>query len=141
MLQRATLIFVISTMAASVCALVPSATFASGCQQPINVPIRFSAGAVCWRHSGPGTTFNGQFAAHQHVTASAAGQTINSDGRRTWVTTGPWQLYLTGPGGFSASADDAGRLDAVLPRSGAYVFEIGPCAVWGNQGQVEICAR
>jgi len=121
--------------------LTPTATRASGCQREIAVPIRFQAGAVCWRHVGIGTTFNGRFAAHQHVAASAIGQTVNSDGTRTWVTTGPWQLFVTGPGGFSASADDKGRLDTILPRSGAYSFSIGPCAVWGNQGTVEICAN
>ncbi len=120
---------------------MPSATYASGCQREITVPIRFGPGAACWRHVGIGTTFNGQFAARQHVTAAAFGQTYNSDGKRVWVTTGPWQLYVTGPGGFSAAANDKGRLDVLLPRAGQYSFSIGPCAVWGNRGTVEICAR
>jgi hypothetical protein len=34
-----------------------------------------------------------------------------------------------------------GELDAILPRAGAYTFEIGPCAVWGNPGMIEICAE
>jgi hypothetical protein len=146
MLHRATLPFATSIPATailvtSICCLTPRVTLASGCERPIAVPIHFSAGAVCWRHTGTGTTFNGQFAAHQHVTASAIGQTFNADGTRTWVTTGPWQLFVTGPGGFSASANDKGQLDTVLPSSGTYSFEIGPCAVWGNQGTVEICAN
>lgn len=141
MLHRASLTLATSILATSICCFVPIATFASGCQGPIVVPIHFSASAVCWRHTGVGTTFNGQFAAHQRVMASAIGQTFNSDGTRTWVTSGPWQLFLTGPGGFSASANDKGQLDSVLPRSGTYSFEIGPCAVWGNQGTVEICAN
>lgn len=127
--------------AAAMCGLIPGAAIASGCMKPIAVPIRFAAGSTCWRHSGTGTTFTGEFAARQHVTASAMGQTVNSDGRRTWVTTGPWQLSLTGPNGFSASANGKGQLDAVLPAGGAYSFEIGPCAVWGNQGTIEICAK
>ncbi len=128
-------------VAAVACCLIPSAIHASGCQQEIVVPIHFQAGAVCWRHVGVGTTFNGQFRARQHVTASALGQTYNSDGTRTWITTGPWQLSVTGPGGFFASANDKGQLDAALPESGQYSFSIGPCAVWGNQGTIEICAQ
>ncbi len=121
------------------CCLVPSLSQA-GCVQEIVVPIHFQTGAVCWQHSGVGTTFNGAFGAHQHVTASAIGQTYNSDGTRTWVTTGPWQLYVTGPGGFSAG-DNNGKIDIVLPRAGQYSFAIGPCAVWGNQGTIQICAQ
>ena len=120
--------------------LAPAVVHAGGCQREIAVPIHFQAGAVCWRHAGVGTTFNGAFGAHQHITARAIGETVNSDGRRTWITTGPWQLYLTGPGGFSVSAPN-GRLSTVLPRSGTYSFSIGPCAVWGNKGTVEICAQ
>jgi hypothetical protein len=120
--------------------MTPTIVHASGCQTEITVPIHFQAGAVCWRHAGVGTTFTGSFGARQHVTASAIGETVNSDGKRTWVTTGPWQLYVTGPGGFSASAL-SGRLSVVLPQSGEYSFQIGPCAVWGNQGTVEICAN
>lgn len=128
-------------VAALACCLIPSTTRASGCVHEIVVPIRFAPGAVCWRHVGVGTTFDGQFAAHQHVTASAIGQTYNSDGARTWVTTGPWQVFVSGPGGFFAGSNENGQLDAVLPRAGRYSFSIGPCAVWGNEGTIEICAQ
>ena len=121
--------------------LAPSALWASGCNQDIVVPIQFPAGASCWRHSGTGTTFTGVFGAHQHITASAIGQTTNSDGTRTWITTGPWQLSLTGPGGFSASDNGDGHLNVTLPAGGKYSFSIGPCAVWGAPGTVEICAQ
>jgi len=121
--------------------LAPAAVNASGCMHEIVVPIRFPPGASCWRQVGAGTTFNGQFKAHQRITASAIGQTVNSDGKRTWVTTGPWQITLTGPGGFSAADNGNGQLAAVLPQTGQYSFTIGPCAVWGNQGTIEICAR
>ncbi|MGH6674120.1 MAG: hypothetical protein ACRECV_19400 [Xanthobacteraceae bacterium] len=107
----------------------------------IVLPISFQRGAVCWRHVGIGTTFKGEFGAGQHVTASAMGQTFNADSKRTWVTTGPWQIDVTGPGGFSVSANDKGQLSTVLPRSGIYSFQIGPCAVWGNQGTIEICTN
>ena len=107
----------------------------------IVVPIQFQQGAVCWRHVGVGTTFTGRFGAHQHVTATASGQTYNSDGKRNWVTTGPWQLSVNGPGDFFANAGENGQLDAVLPQAGEYSFSIGPCAVWGNQGTIEICTQ
>ncbi len=128
-------------IAALACWLIPSAAGATGCQQEIAVPIQFQAGAVCWRHVGTGTTFSGQFGAHQHVTAAASGQTYNSDGTRTWITTGPWQLSVSGPGGFFLGDGGNGQLDTMLPRNGQYSFSIGPCAVWGNQGTIEICAQ
>ena len=128
-------------VAAVAACLVPSITQASSCMHEIVVPIQFERGAVCWRHVGVGTTFDGQFGARQRVTASAIGQTFNSDGNRTWVTTGPWQLSVSGPGGFFAMAGDNGQLSIVLPRAGRYSFSIGPCAVWGNQGTIEICAQ
>src|ERR1700728_3814779 len=94
------------------CSLMASAAGATGCRQDIVVPIQFQPRAVCWRHVGVGTTFNGQFAAHQHITAAAIGQTYNSNGTRTWITTGHWQLSVSGPGGFFASDDGNGQLDA-----------------------------
>jgi hypothetical protein len=123
-----------------VCCLVPPASFASSCNREIVVPIRFQQGTVCWQHVGVGTTFTGQFGARQHVTAAAIGQFYNADDKRTWVTTGTWQISVSGPGGFFANGEN-GQLDTILPRSGEYSFEIGPCAVWGSQGMIEICAQ
>jgi hypothetical protein len=120
--------------------LAPLPGWASGCNREIVVPIRFQQGAVCWQHVGVGTTFTGQFGARQRVTAAAIGQSYNSDDRHTWVTTGHWQISLSGPGGFFANGEN-GELDAILPRAGEYSFSIGPCAVWGNQGMIEICAQ
>lgn len=125
--------------AALACCLVPLSGWA-GCDHEIVVPIRFGPGAVCWQHVGVGTTFNGRFGARQHLTAVATGQIYNSDGKREWVTTGPWQVSVSGPGGFFADGEN-GRLDTVLPRAGEYSFSIGPCAVWGNSGMIEICAE
>ena len=119
--------------------LVPLAGFA-GCNRPIVAPIRFQQGATCWQHVGVGTAFTGEFGARQHVTAAAIGQFVNADGKREWVTTGHWQISVSGPGGFFASGVN-GELDAILPRAGTYSFEIGPCAVWGNPGLIEICAE
>jgi hypothetical protein len=116
---------------------VPLATWA-GCNRPIEVPIRFQPGAVCWQHVGAGTTFTGQFGARQRVTAAAIGQSDNADEKHNWTTTGHWQISISGPGGFFVEAMD-GQLEAVLPRSGTYTFEIGPCAVWGAPGMIEIC--
>jgi hypothetical protein len=114
---------------------------ASSCLHEIVVPIRFQQGAVCWRHVGVGTTFKGQFGAGQHVTASAIGEFENSDARGARIATGPWKLSVTGPAGFSADTNDDGVLDALLPQNGEYNFVTYPCAIWGNQGMIEICAQ
>ena len=135
--MRSVRLALVPVMIAAVC-VAPSTLHASGCNQDIVVPIQFSAGSTCWRHNGPGTTFNGQFAAHQHITASAIGEMYSAGGK---VTTGPWQLSVTGPGGFSASDDGNGHLAATLPAAGKYSFSIGPCAVWGAPGTVEICTQ
>ena len=71
-------------LAGLACCLAPSAGRSTGCVHDIVVPIQFRQGAVCWRHVGVGTTFNGRFGVHQHVTATAIGQTYNSDGKRSW---------------------------------------------------------
>lgn len=123
-------------------ALGPGPTWAGGCNREIVVPIRFQQGSVCWQHVGAGTTFTGEFGAHQRVTATALGQFYSvGDNNRTVTTTGPWQLSVSGPGGFSASAGADGQLDTVLPKAGEYSFSVGPCAIWGNQGMIEICAQ
>ena len=113
---------------AALCA-APTTLRASGCSEDIVVPIHFTADAQCWRHSGPGTTYTGQFAAHQHIRVRARG------------LYGPWQLSMTGPGGFSLEDNGTGQLDVTLPAAGKYSFTIGPCAEWGAPGNVEVCAQ
>jgi hypothetical protein len=51
---------------------VPLSGFA-GCNRPIVVAIRFPQGAVYWQHVGAGTTFTGEFGAHQRVTGPPSG--------------------------------------------------------------------
>jgi hypothetical protein len=131
----------LQSSAVLVLCLAPALTWASGCEHDIVVPIRFQSGAVCWQHVGAGTTFTGQFGAHQHVTAAAIGQFYNADSTHEWVTTGPWQLSVSGPNGFFASAGNNNTVDTVLPQAGQYSFQVGPCAVWGSQGMIEICAQ
>jgi len=131
----------LSGVAIVCCCFVFSGARASSCLREIVVPIRFEQGAVCWWHIGVGTTYKGNFGAHQHITAAAIGESENSDGTRTWITTGPWQLSVTGPSGLSANTNDDGQLDAVLPLNGEYSFVTFPCAIWGNQGMIEICAQ
>jgi hypothetical protein len=109
--------------------LAPSAPRASGCNHDIVVPIHFEIGAKCWRHSGPGTSFTGQFRAGQHIEARAMG--LN----------GPWQLTMIGPHDFSVGDKGDGRVAATVPASGNYSFSIGPCSEWGAPGNVEICAQ
>ncbi|HXW64500.1 MAG TPA: hypothetical protein VEK74_05420 [Burkholderiaceae bacterium] len=110
--------------------------------QEIVVPINFQQGAVCWRHVGVGTTFKGQFGAHQRVTAGAVGEFYEADANnRTAITAGPWQLAVTGPQGFSANSGGDGQLDVILPQTGQYSIVTYPCSIWGNQGMIEICAQ
>jgi hypothetical protein len=89
----------------SACCLAPSWGFA-GCNRPIVVPVRFQQGAACWQHVGVGTTFTGQFGARQRVSAAAIGHFVNADGKREWVTTGHWQISLSGPDGFFANGEN-----------------------------------
>lgn len=121
--------------------LGPAPVLATACNQEIVVPIHFARGAQCWRFTGVATTFTGAFGAGQHVVARAVGEEYFSDGNQTTMQIAPWQIYLSGPGDYSASDDGNGRLDAYLGAGGDYSFQIGPCAVWGNKGTIEICAQ
>jgi hypothetical protein len=136
----------VCSAASLACCLAPAASFAADCDRPVVIAIHFRDGSACWRHIGTGTTFRGQFAAQQRITAAAGGQLPSPDSARNVhsaplppLPTGPWQISVTGPGGFSADSSDDGRLDTVLPQAGEYSFTIGPCAVWGGAGLVEIC--
>ena len=54
----------------------------------------------------------------------------------------PRDPNVEGPGGyFFAVPDGPGLLTFVAPATGAYRFSFSPCAMWGAQGVVKICAR
>jgi len=115
---------------------------ASGCNHVITRPIRMTAGSSCWSFTGIGTTFVGTFRAGQRIAARASGQfsteTASGQIEKSW---GHWNLSVSGPGGFLADSTNGGPLVTTLPASGRYSFDIGPCAVWGAPGKVEVCAR
>jgi hypothetical protein len=123
-------------IAAAVACLIADGAHASSCRRNIIVPIRIPKGASCWQHVGVGTTFTGRFLAGQKVSATAVGNEGDpaSDDNR-------WGLNLTGPNGFNTSSGDRGTLNVVLPESGEYSFSTFPCAIWGGNGTVKICAK
>lgn len=138
-MRTGSLVVIIATV---LCCFGSSGTLASGCMREIAVPVTFQQGAVCWWHAGAGTTFKGQFGRNQHVTAVAMGEENTSDaGNRPLTIAAPWQLTLNGPHGFSANSGPDGQLSVVLPENGQYSLVTFPCAIWGNQGMVEICAQ
>jgi hypothetical protein len=64
-------------------------------------------------------------------------------GDLSWTTIkdDPWQIYISGPEGFSQLGDfDNGTLSVKIPVTGKYVIEIGPCAVWGASATVLVHA-
>ncbi len=122
---------------------VPAVAFASACNEEIVVPIRFIPGSYCWKHAGRGTTFIGQFRVGQKVTATATGEAFFADGPRVVTKVEPWTWSVEGPGNFAkfSDIDGSGELEFVIPQSGRYSFTVFPCAIWGNRGNVAICAR
>ena len=123
-------------IAAAILCLIADSAYASSCRRNIIAPIRIPKGASCWQHIGVGTTFTGRFLAGQKVTATAVGNEgdpASEDNR--------WGLNLNGPNGFHASSGDLGPLNANLPESGEYRFSTWPCAIWGGNGTVKICAQ
>ena len=112
----------------------------SACTDPIERQIRFSRGSACWHFAGTGTSFIGNFQAGQKLKARAGGE-YRELNRKFWA---PWQLSIVGPDN-AVLADtnfdhqEGEPLTFVIPQTGKYHFDIGPCAVWGYFGKVEIC--
>jgi hypothetical protein len=126
--------------------LLPSSALASACNHEIVVPIKFSPGKWEWIFRGVGTHFFGNFQKGQSLVVAAAGGTnYDTSGDLSWaaLSKDPWQLYIEGPAGFSASSDfdnqGSLRIDK-LPATGKYVITIGPCADWGEPGTMLIHA-
>jgi hypothetical protein len=54
----------------------------------------------------------------------------------------PRDPNVEGPGGFFfADAQAPGLLTFIAPANGNYRLSFSPCAMWGAQGVVKICAR
>lgn len=125
-------------LAAAMSATGAADALAQGRTRTIEVPIQFQRGSTCWSFAGRGTDFTGRFFGGQTVSVRASGDFHMSDGRRNWTEhNSPWQITITGPGGFFV--DGEGRMQASLPRTGNYTFSMGPNAIRGNQGRIEIC--
>jgi len=112
----------------------------SACTDPIERQIRFSRGSACWHFTGTSTSFIGNFQAGQRIKARATGE-YRELHRKFWA---PWQLSIVGPDN-AVLADtnfdhnEGEPLTFMIPQTGKYRFDIGPCAVWGYVGKVEIC--
>lgn len=120
-----------------------STSFASSCNNPIVIPIKFSPGQSKWIHRGVGTHFFGYFKKGQHISIGAAsGTKHDTTGDLSWTMNNPWQLSIEGPGGFTKFADTNSGVLYVdkVPASGKYVITMGPCAEWGRPGTVLVYA-
>lgn len=123
--------------------LAPSTARATACNQQIVVQIAFARGATQWVHRGPGTTYVGSFKQGQSLIIAAAGGTgyaATSD--LAWAKTSqdPWEINITGPGGFNQNSDFGSEPFVVnkLPATGKYTLTIFPCADWGEPGTMMI---
>jgi hypothetical protein len=133
--------FTLTILAAScILAFGAGPVLGSACTDPIERQIEFSRGSACWRYIGIGTSFIGNFRAGQKIKANAIGE-YREMHRKFWAS---WELSIMGPDD-AVLADtnfehsEGKPLAVVIPQTGTYRFEIGPCAVWGYPGRVEIC--
>jgi hypothetical protein len=102
------------------------------------------AGQACWSYRGAATTFVGKFGVGQTITAQMIGEVSDYDPRSGGVATvsRPRDPNVEGLGGFYfADAQAPGLMTFIAPANGTYRFSFSPCAMWGTQGSVKICAR
>jgi hypothetical protein len=121
-----------------------SPALASACNREIVAHVEVTAGQTCWTYRGPATTFVGDFGNGQRVSAQMSGQSAEYDPRTGQVSTSwrPRDPNVEGPGGFFfADAQAPGALTFVAPANGTYRLSFSPCAMWGGQGVVKICAK
>jgi hypothetical protein len=132
---------------AAALAIVPAVSnsaFASSCSKDVVAQIRMAPGQVCWSYRGAATTFVGKFSVGEAITAQMTGEASDYDPRSGTVATvsRPRDPNVEGPGGFFfADAQAPGLLTFIAPANGNYRFSFSPCAMWGAQGVVKICAR
>lgn len=112
----------------------------SACTDPIERQIQFARGSTCWHFVGTGTSFVGTFQAGQKLKARAIGEYRELQ-RKFWA---PWQISIVGPDNAVLADTDFDHkqgeaLTLVIPQTGRYRFDIGPCAVWGYVGKIEVC--
>jgi hypothetical protein len=101
-------------------------------------------GQVCWSYRGDATIFVGKFGVGQAITTQMIGEASDYDPRSGSIATvtRPRDPNVEGPGGFFfGDAEAPGLLTFFTPANGTYRFSFSPCAMWGAQGAVRICAR
>jgi hypothetical protein len=86
----------------------------------------------------------GRFSIGKTISAQMIGEASDYDPRSGSVATvsRPRDPNVEGPGGFFfADAQAPGLLTFIAPANGTYRFSFSPCAMWGAEGAVRICAR
>ena len=123
-------------------AWAPDAARASSCNNEVVVNIAIAPGRSCWIYRGHATTFVGDFGGGQHIEARMKGEESEIDPQSGRIVThiADRMPDASGPGGFFTSGE-GGFLGFYAPRGGIYRFGFSPCAMWGGEGTVEICAR
>jgi hypothetical protein len=121
---------------------MPQPASASSCVNPKTVSISFAKGARCWTYKGNATHFRGTFRAGQLVVASSTGIANFSDGKWDWRTTEARGLAANGPGGIAIVLNNGERDSSfTVPRTGPYIFDFSPCAMWHGEGIFIVCAK
>ncbi len=114
------------------------------CDHPSTARIRMPPGRACWTYRGAATTFVVDFSHGQTISAEMTGRAAEMDPRSGQVTTfwRPRDPNVEGPGGyFFGDAQAPGALTFVAPSNGTYRLSFSPCAMWGAEGAVKICAK
>ena len=119
--------------------LCGSAAHASGCNKEVKVPIHFARGAACWTYSGRGNTFAGRFSAAQFITIKAIVERYDDS---VGVNLDDAQLSIAGPRDLFESNSESPneQLKYFTPVAGKYQITIGPCAAWGSEVVIKVCA-
>ncbi|MGO9005547.1 MAG: hypothetical protein ACLQIQ_22220 [Beijerinckiaceae bacterium] len=122
----------------------PHAALASACNREKTVTIHFEPGKTCWTYDGNATTFVGDFTRNQALDVHMEGEAADFDPKTNRTKT-YWRVRTpdaSGPNDFFVSGEmDSGQLSFRAPASGTYRFGFSPCAMWGGNGSVRICAR
>src|ERR1019366_5645651 len=127
----------------SALALAPGTARSSASNEEIVAGIHIATGDRCWAYSGHATTFMGKFSQGQNVEVKMSGEASDYDPAtkkdvKSWQPRAP---TAEGPGEFSTEAEmDRNGLNFRTPANGPYRLSFYPCAMWGGQGEVRICA-
>src|SRR5262245_45624685 len=123
-------ILAIALAASTALASFPSAAQA---QRGGVVQIRFARGATCWVYQGRAFLFTGRFLEGQTLVIRARGQTLNSNGRRNWITVDDRSVSV-GPHDSDDIEMIEGRGAYEVPYTGRYDLGLSPHAIQGMPG-------